>query len=309
MTIYSTFSNRNWPRPEQLVYDDLPEALREHCRRVLREGLGQHDLVLNAVDSILKRETPTPSFAAVRRAREDDYYDHTRFFEDAIVHGDFFEAMSAIEVAAFFVNTETRKLDASYRSIYGVRVEPDDAIHELNGRFVQAGVGYQFTKEQCRFVRVDSAFMHVEVTAPAVALLTEKGFEGAAQEFTTAHQHYRRMSVDANGGKDALVWAVKAVESTAKTIMEARGWPYDKRDTIAKLLEKLFSNGLVPAELVSYFTGLRTALTGGLPTIRNGMAGHGQGSEVKPIEEHMVTLGMHLAAATIRFLVEAHQAK
>lgn len=310
MTIYKTFSNRNRPRPDKLVYDDLPESLREQCIRFVREGIGEHTDALDALDSILERETPTPSFAAVRRRREEDYFnDQTvRFYEDAISHGDFFEAMSAVEVAAFMVNDAIRKLDPNYRSIYRVRVDPDDAIKELNARFTQQGVGYQFSKEQGRFIRVDAAFMHAEVTAPATALLMEKGFEGAAQEFQKAHEHYRHMVQDPEAGKDAIVWAVKAVESTAKAIMDARRWTYGKGDTIVPLLEKLIANGLVPADLQSYFAGLRSALTSGLPTIGNRQARHGQGAAPKPIEEHMVTLGMHLAAATIRFLVEAHKA-
>jgi hypothetical protein len=187
-----------------------------------------------------------------------------------------------------------------------VRVAPDDVLVELNQRFTQHCVGYQFLKAQDRFVRVDSAFMHAEVTAPAAALLMEKGFEGAAQEFRKAHEH---MMQDPDAGKDAVAWAVKAVESTAKAIMDARGWTYEKGDTIKKLLDKVLVNALVPSALESYFTGLRTALTSGLPPIGNSMARHGQGAEPNPIEEHIVTLAMHLAAATIRFLVEAHKAK
>lgn len=308
MTIFATFSNRNRPRPEGLVYDSLPNALREHCLRLVREGIGEHTEALDALDGILEQETPTPSFARVRRRRAEDYDDTTRFFEDAITEGDFFEAMSAIEVAVFIVNDTIRKLEPTYRSIYQVHSEPDEVIEELNGRFAQYGVGYQFSEEQGRFVRVDSTFMHAEVTRPAMALLTEKGFEGAAQEFQKAHEHYRHMMQDPEAGKDAIAWAVKAVESTSKAIMDARGWPYEKGDTVVPLMEKLFSKGLVPADLQSYFGGLRSALTSGLPTIGNRKARHGQGATPKPIEEHMVTLGMHLAAATIRFLVEAHKA-
>ncbi len=185
----------------------------------------------------------------------------------------------------------------------------DEALAEMNARFLQYGAGYQFANEQNRFVRVDSAFMHSKVTAPATALLTEKGFEGAAQEFQKAHEHYRQMQHDPEAGKDAVAWAAKAVESTAKAIMNMRGWAYDeKRDTLVPLLDKVFANGLVPPDLKSYFEGLRTALFSGLPTLRNRMAAHGQGTAPKVMEEHMVTLGMHLAAATIRFLVEAHKA-
>jgi len=130
----------------------------------------------------------------------------------------------------------------------------------------------------------------------------------AAQEFAEAHQAYREALSKPGRGKDAVTWAVKAVESTAKAIMDQRHWPYEKGDTIKKLLDKLFEQGLVPSELESYFGGLRSALSSGLPTIGNSMARHGQGAKVKDIEQHMLALGMHLAAATIRFLVEAHKA-
>src|SRR5262249_19172762 len=111
-------------------------------------------------------------------------------------------------------------------------------------------------------------------------------------------------------GKDAVAWALKALESTAKAICDARGWSYDKNKATAKpLLDKLFEKGLVPPDLESNFSGLRSALESGLPTIANRMARHGQGSAVKDIDDHLVAFGMHLCAAAIVFLVEAHKAK
>src|SRR6266542_6348850 len=304
MPIHDLFSNRTRPRPEKLIYDALPAALRQHCLRTVGQGVWNDAERLDRIDDVLQREHPVPSFTRAPilslDGRPPRYTE--RFYEDCIKRGDFYEAMDAVEVAARLINTDVR---------HAARVltvlKPDDALDEMNGRFVQYGVGYQFSKGHNRFVRVDSTFMHKEVTEPAMTLLTEKGFEGAAQEFDKAHQHYRQMVVDTEAGKDAVAWAVKAVESTAKAIMDARGWPYEKSDAIAKLLTKVVTMGLVPAALQSYFDGLRTALTSGIPTIGNAMARHGQGAKLKPIEEHMVTLAMHLAAATIRFLVEAHK--
>jgi hypothetical protein len=174
---------------------------------------------------------------------------------------------------------------------------------------VEHGVGYRFSMEQNCIVRVDSELMHVEVTQPAMALLMEEGFEGAAQEFAEAHHAYRESAAKPERGKDAVAWAVKAIESTAKTIMDQRRWSYGNKDTVVPLLDKLFSKGLVPDDLQSYFGGLRSALSSGLPNIGNTQARHGQGSKPRPIEQHMVTLAMHLTAATILFLVEAHKAK
>jgi hypothetical protein len=310
MPIYDLFSNRNRPRPETLVYDSLPVCLREHCLRIIQEGIGSHSGLLDRMDEVLQREHPTPSFADDRRELEERLqYDVPRFFEHCITRGDFREAMDAVEVGAHIINDDMRQAwkDGSYT--YGAEHEPDEGLDEMNGRFVQHGVGYQFSKEQGHLVRVGSTFMHEQLTEPAMKLLTEKGFEGAAQEFEKAHHFYRQMVVEPDAGKEAVSNALKAVESTAKAIMEARAWPYEQGDAIKKLLAKLFANELVPTDLECYFTGFRTALESGLPIIRNRMAGHGQGPKVKSIEEHMVTLAMHLAAATILFLVEAHKAK
>lgn len=307
MTIYRTFSNRNRPPPGNLVYDSLPEELRHHCLRIIDQVLGRDDALLGALNGILQTEHPVPSFAEQRATEKEsfefEFSEPPEFYVYCIKDGEFDEAMDAIEGAAFFINSEMRKRhtsDADKRA--------DEALDEMNGRFAQHGVGYQFSREQGRFVRVDSTFMHEEVVAPSMALLMEKGFEGAAQEFQKAHEHYRKMVQEPEAGKDAVTWAAKAVESTLKAIMVARGWAYDeKKDAMAKLLDKVFAGGLVAEDLKSYFEGLRTALCSGLPTLRNRNA-HGQGATVKPIEPHMVTLAMHLAASTLRFLVEAHKA-
>jgi hypothetical protein len=314
MPLFDTFSNRNRPRPESLVYDSLPAPLRSHCLRIIRQAIGVLlPNVSDELDKVMMTEHPTPSFRRVWESFMDSVerglsFEMPRFYQVAIERGDFYEAMDAIETGAALINTAMREQwEKSQGRYYSPDLTPDEALDEMNSRFMQAGVGYQFSKEKGRLVRVDSEFMHKEVTEPAMALLTEKGFEGAAQEFDKAHEHYRQMAVDPEAGKDAVAWAVKAVESMAKAIMDARGWGYGKGDTIVPLLEKLFTNGLVPTDLQSYFGGLRSALTSGLPTIGNRQARHGQGAKLVPIEEHMVTLAMHLAAATIRFLVEAHK--
>ena len=310
MAITNLFSKRTQPKPNTLVYDDIPSAARLACHRILGHALSTF---ARTVDEILISEHPMPSFGTQPDTGGANTPWRGRvafFFERCLVNGTFPEAMDAIEAGAMVVNRDVRWLwDRTAPSSRRRQASPDDALAELNHRLAEYGVGYLFSKEQGRLVRVDSTFMQTEVTQPAMVLLAEKEFRGAAEEFAEAHQHYRRMAVDPNAGKDAVAWAVKAVESTAKVILNARRWEYDKNATVVPLLDALFTKGLVPAELQSFFGGLRSALTSGLPAIGNRQARHGQGAEPRPIEEHMVTLGMHLAAATIRFLVEAHKAR
>lgn len=63
----------------------------------------------------------------------------------------------------------------------GAAAVGSDAIKDLNERFAQNHLGYRFTDEQ--LVRIDSDYVHKEITEPAALLLRTPGFETAHQEF------------------------------------------------------------------------------------------------------------------------------
>jgi hypothetical protein len=46
-----------------------------------------------------------------------------------------------------------------------------------------------------------------------------------------------------------------------------------------------------------------------VPTARNRLGGHGQGSEPVDVPEHVVAFVLHMTAATILFLAQASDAK
>lgn len=136
----------------------------------------------------------------------------------------------------------------------------------------------------------------------ALLLLHDEEFRGAEEEFLNAHKHYRD-----GRQKEAIADALKAFESTLKTICDRRSWSYDPKATAKPLLDVVLQNGLVPPELEPQFSGLRAALESGLPMIRNRKGGHGQGQEPVTVPPHIVAFALHLAAANIVFLVEAHR--
>ena len=111
--------------------------------------------------------------------------------------------------------------------------------------------------------------------------------------------------------EDVMQSALKSFESTMKAICARRKWPYPESATAKVLLDVLFANGVVPPQLQSEFTSLRTVLESGLPTVRNKTpsVGHGQGSMPVPVPDHLVAFALHLAAANIVFLVEADAAR
>lgn len=301
MSTFSTFSKRLRGRPTSFVYDVVPEPLRMQIRIILHDALGSWSDGWQLLDRIMEREHPISSF---RRDRGSRYQGPEPYVTQCVVFGTFAESMDGLETALRLLNKGVRDQPAHHAHVFFVKQSVDDAIGEVNERFLEQGVGYQFSIEENQIIRLDSEVLHAEAVEPAIRLLRTPGFEGPSDEFSKAHAYHR-----AGEGKDAISWAVKALESTAKTICDARGWRYEKTDAAKRLLDALFKNGLVPSELESHFSALQSALVSGLPTIGNRMTRHGQGSQVKPIADHIVTFGMHLAAAAIVFLVGAHQAK
>ena len=177
----------------------------------------------------------------------------------------------------------------------------EEAIQELNYRLREHSLGYQFEKE--RIVRVDSQYIHAEIVKPALALIHDIGFTGASEEFLHAHEHYR-----AKRYPDAIVGALKAFESTMKGICDLRDWKYADNVTAKGLIDLIFSKNLIPSPLASHFSGLRSVLESGLPTIRNKQGGHGQGKDSIAIPSHMAAYALHLAASNMVMLLEAHKA-
>ena len=93
-----------------------------------------------------------------------------------------------------------------------------------------------------------------------------------------------------------------------KAICDARGWSYGAGATVAPLVQLLCDKGLIPAWLQNELTGIRTILEGGLGTVRNKLGGHGDGSKPRDVPAHFVAFALHMAAANIVLLVEAHRA-
>jgi hypothetical protein len=176
---------------------------------------------------------------------------------------------------------------------------PDHAIKELNYRFQEHAIGYQY--EGGQIVEVNSQYLHAETVEPAVSLLHDAQFDGPLQEFLQAHKHYRERN-----NKEAIAEALKAFESTMKTICDKRKWGYSQGDSASKLLTILFDQQLVPSEMQSHFNGLRTTLESGVPTLRNRRAGHGQGSDPTKVPDYLVAYALHLTASNIVFLINAH---
>jgi len=138
---------------------------------------------------------------------------------------------------------------------------------------------------------------------PALSVLADKRFANAQSEFLNAHLAYREQRYS-----DCLNEALKAFESTMKIICTEKSWEFNAADTASKFIEVLMAQGLTSTSLQAQFTGLRTMLESGTPTIRNKQSGHGQGATAIVIPQHVAAFGFQTAAANISLLAAAFHA-
>jgi hypothetical protein len=301
VAIYDLFSKRQkrlrGEVPDVLVYDSLPKPLRVQILTILREALGDaSDRVSGEVWESL-HDTLARESGLERLIDEESKHDGIQTF---------FRITKDTERALDFIELAFRQVDGIARlyrftSQVQQRISPDNAIAELNGRFHEHGVGYQF--ESGEVIRVDSTLLHAEVVKPALTLLHDALYAGANTEYLNAYEHYRH-----GRNEEALTECLKAFESVLKVICEKRGWDYDEKATASGLLRVVFEKGLVPSYLQTEFTSLRTSLESGVPTVRNRQGGHGRGTKLRDVPDYLVSYLLHLTATDILLLVNAERA-
>jgi hypothetical protein len=316
MGIFDTFSKRQkrlekTGQQDIYQYNTLPGPFRVQVVHIWRTAIGQY---YSPQGYSYTRDEPSPSnqlwqFIHDALARElglpvlaGEWNSNPKercilFLTQADTSG----ALDIIQLSFQAIDRGVRKMDEYQLQDSQITQDPDSAIEELNHRFWEHGIGYQYAGGS--LVRLDSQFAHVEIVTPALSLLNASGFDGPADEFRRAFDHYKH-----GRNKEAVAEALKAFESTMKSICKARKWAYQSTATAQPLIKLLFDKGLIPPELESHFSGLRSAMESGLPTISNRTSRHGQGATPTTIPSHFAAYALHLLASNIVFLVEAHKA-
>jgi hypothetical protein len=222
-----------------------------------------------------------------------------------------------VRVIDFLLHEEDQEkvldvVEVSFRLLTRLRLSPqwqsripqdkfDRAVGELNARFREYGIGYQY--ENGEMVRIESQFIHAEVVKPALALLTAKEYAQANAEFLKALEHYRKGET-----KECLNECLKTFESTLRAICAKRKWAVKSKDTAKELIDVCLKNGLTPPLIHSHLRGVRATLARGIPTIRNRRSGHGEEVELMDVPPHYARYMLHLTAATIQFFIESEKA-
>lgn len=317
MPIYDLYSKRQKKLRGEVSdtynYDDLPKPLRVQIVQIWQETLGElhierdawGDIHYNSIIQktygfivhVLCREYGVFRLSEVnhRHGIRNTYTELKTFF---LEERNTERALDAVEVSFRAIDLFTRKWDYLHRQ--DAAKKADGAIEELNARFKQHGVGYQFTSG--KIVRIDSELIYSEAVKPALKLLQGQHYAGAQQEYLKAHEHYRT-----GNAKEALNECLKAFESVMKAICDKRGWAYNQNATATSLIKVCFDNKLIPKFWDAHYSSLRSLLESGVPTGRNKSGGHGQGTNPVAVPNHIVAYMLHMTASAIVFLAEAEK--
>lgn len=311
MGIFDLFSKRQKRNrgevPDVYTYDAVPQPLRVQIVHIWQDALGTTDQYHNRHNKVhdaykFITETLCREYGVFHLLGAKDYGNrnyHTELANFVLQEQDTERILDAIELSFRVIDRLTR--DFNYQHQQRASERADEAIEELNARFQEHGFGFQFIDGE--IIRIDSQLIHSAVVKPALALLHGDSYAGAQAEFLKAHEHYRH-----GNAKEALIECLKSLESVMKAICDKRKWTYQPNATCNALIQVCIDNGLIPAFWTQHFSALRSTLESGVPTARNKLGGHGQGSTVVDVPQHLAAYVLHMTAAAIVFLVESERA-
>lgn len=304
MAVFDLFSKRQKRArgevPEVFTYDEIPEQFRVQIIHIIQDAIGkdyryERYYAKNAyklINDILCREYGLFELSKYSNSVQESIFN----FFLACEEND--QVLDVIELSFKIINTYVN--DSGYQYDTDTKIKPEEALEELNQRFKEHGIGYQF--ESNELIRTDSKYLHSEVVKPVLLVLQGKIYKGANEEFLKAHEHYRH-----GRNKECLNDCLKAFESTMKAICDKHKWKYNNNDTAKKLLDICFKNNLIPSYMQTQFSSLRALLESGTPTVRNKLGGHGQGSSKTKVDNYVASYALHLTASNLLFLTECEK--
>jgi AbiJ N-terminal domain 4 len=294
---------------DALEYEVINPALRTQILNLLRAAIGgwgernpwdtwsrlpKSNAIWDFLDKALADE-----FGAVRLGPNSNGLQNFWDFFQATPDVD--HVLDCVELAFRAIDRTVRDWMTEDKQLASISLSADEAISRLNSRFLDHQVGYQYVNGEV--VRVDNQLAYQEITAKAIALLSDPTFSGPNQEFMVALGHLR-----SGRSEDSITWAEKAFESTMKALCERRGWRFKATDAAKQLIGVMLTNQLVPSALQTQFTSFAQLLESGAPTVRNKFGGHGQGAVPVAVPEYLATYAVNLAASNIILLISAEAA-
>ncbi len=304
MAIFDLFSKRQkrlrGEMPDVYTYAKIPQPLKVQIVHIIEDALGKDNYINEThVEEIYEflHKTISREYGVFRLGKSYNESHQQQLINYFLQTEKTDEVIDIIELSFKYIDKSIREDYWRHKQQTNPKLEPDEAIAELNDRFKEHGIGYSFDGGE--IIRIDSTYVHAEITKPTISLLWNNKFKGANEEYLKAHEHYRH-----GRNKECLAECLKAFESTMKVICKEKGWAYNQNDTAKKLIQVCFQNGLVPVFTQNQFTSLQNLLESGIPTIRNKLGGHGQGQIPQKVDDEMTRYALNLTGTNIIFLVE-----
>ena len=299
MPVYKIFSKRkkmeSGEYPDVFRYDQIPRGLRNQIANNMESLYKDSETYMyDWVEKVLANEYGLRSLGSLNgipAAKGKMIVD--RFVTSV---ASTVQVLDVVELAYGPMFEEAQRILPSYFHVTSLQ----ESIHEINYRFREHGVGYQL--ESGLMVRVDSQLVHSEVTQPALQFLSDPIYVGANEEFLTALEHYYKRRY-----KECMVESLKAFESCMKVICDTRGWGYDAGANASHLISIILKENLIPSFMQTHFTSLKSTLESGVPTLRNKMGSHGQGSGQTVVPDYLAAHILHLTASNILLLARANE--
>lgn len=288
--------------PEVYIYNEFSEAFRNQCLHIIVSFLNQIEKIYYGEFT----ETMCESYAREKGLKciENKYGARNdicaiEYYIDSSSNKDFLDLIDFV-FSNYVCNKTMQEKSKPY-----FQFEPDpfqEAINELNLRFRQHSLGYECTNGE--IIPKSNAMIHQAVIKPVLKLLTDERFRGAEEEYLTAFEHLK-----AGNNKDAILNAGKAFESTIKVICVNLGYSFQKNDAAKALVETLKNNQFFPAYLESSLNHLCAIIEEGAPVVRNKESGHGQGAEVRSVNNEYVEYVLNTVASNIVFMYRLFESR
>lgn len=306
MAVYDIYSKRQKRLRGEVTdiyqYDSITDKFKVQFMHIINDTIGECPTHFNVEHNNFQKTLPYQYYGEVCRILRAEYgvfslQHNSKSFKEELFNylsatNDADKCLDVIELLSRCVISIAK--DDKYNFDYDV----SETIKEINVRFRENGIGYQF--ENTEIIRVDSQFIHAEVVKPVLILLSSAvEYSGALDEFLSAHEHYRH-----DNFKECLNDCLKSFESLMKAIHDKNNWQYGKTDTASKLINSCLEKQLVPPYLQGQFTSLKTMLETGIPTIRNKISGHGQGTVITNVPRELVSYMLHLTATNLLYLAQ-----
>jgi hypothetical protein len=207
MPIYDLYSQRDVPLPDVFQRHELPEGFRTQVLWIWRDVfLERHKDCLNELWAIVCRENGVDHLYPTSRDSVDDLVNTLKFGKNITL------VLQIIELSFRTMFGMEKRLGSSFAKHY---------TDELNHRFREHGIGYQFDRSTQRLVPINAALVHEQAVRPALFLLAQPDFATANKEFMEAWDDFKKSDFD-----DCLTKCCSCFESVMKIICTKKGWAF-----------------------------------------------------------------------------------